>query len=185
MRGFRTAERDRMEAPTARRARSSPRRGGRGAERRAGWSGSASSRNRSMSGALRLFASRTKRALVRPRTIRDFGGFPHQLFEVEHPALGDPELARRVQDLLAPIPAGLDQQWGLDHGAWSVLRGSGRRAKGPAFLKLSPARPRGGTIGTRQQALIERLESAQLALGYRRACERRTTSRSVSALLRQ
>ena len=60
-------------------------------------------------------------AMNAPRTIHDFGGFPRELYEVEYPAPGDPELARRVQDLLAPIEVKLDEQWGLDHGTWSVL----------------------------------------------------------------
>lgn len=60
-------------------------------------------------------------AMVAPRTIHDFGGFPRELQEVEYPAPGDPELARRVESLLAPLPVGLDNRWGLDHGTWSVL----------------------------------------------------------------
>ena len=60
-------------------------------------------------------------AQEQPRTIHDFGGFPRQLYEVNFPAPGDPELAHRVKDLLAPVPAGLDTRWGLDHGTWSVL----------------------------------------------------------------
>ena len=56
-----------------------------------------------------------------PRTIHDFGGFPRELYQVQYPAPGDPALARRVQQLLAPLPVRLDQSWGLDHGAWSVL----------------------------------------------------------------
>ena len=57
-----------------------------------------------------------------PRTIHDFGGFPRELYEVQYPAPGDPELARRVQNLLAPLPVLLDESWGLDHGTWSVLK---------------------------------------------------------------
>ena len=57
-----------------------------------------------------------------PRTIHDFGGFPRELYEVQYPAPGDPELARRVNTMLAPIPVEFDERWGLDHGTWSVLR---------------------------------------------------------------
>lgn len=60
-------------------------------------------------------------AMPAPRTIHDFGGFPAELYQVEYPAPGSPELAKRVQDLLAPVSVELDQRWGLDHGTWSVL----------------------------------------------------------------
>jgi len=60
-------------------------------------------------------------AMAMPRTIHDFGGFPRELYEFQYPAPGAPPLAQRVKELLSPISAGLDQQWGLDHGTWSVL----------------------------------------------------------------
>jgi 4,5-DOPA dioxygenase extradiol len=60
-------------------------------------------------------------AMDTPRTIHDFHGFPRALFEVQYPAPGDPALAARVRELLAPLPVALDHDWGLDHGTWSVL----------------------------------------------------------------
>jgi 4,5-DOPA dioxygenase extradiol len=60
-------------------------------------------------------------AMPAPRTIHDFGGFPPELYQVNYPAPGDPALAHRIEALLAPLPVTLDQQWGLDHGTWSVL----------------------------------------------------------------
>ena len=57
-----------------------------------------------------------------PRTIHDFGGFPQELYQVKYPAPGDPDLARRVAHLLAPLEVMLDTSWGLDHGTWSVLK---------------------------------------------------------------
>ncbi|MBE0622429.1 MAG: 4,5-DOPA dioxygenase extradiol [Burkholderiales bacterium] len=60
-------------------------------------------------------------AMAEPRTIHDFGGFPQALFDFQYPAPGDPALAMRVRELLAPVEVDLDQSWGLDHGTWSVL----------------------------------------------------------------
>jgi 4,5-DOPA dioxygenase extradiol len=57
-------------------------------------------------------------AVEKPRTIHDFGGFPRPLYEVQYPAPGDLALCRRVQELTG---AQFDDQWGLDHGTWSVL----------------------------------------------------------------
>jgi 4,5-DOPA dioxygenase extradiol len=56
-----------------------------------------------------------------PRTIHDFSGFPEELYRARYPAPGAPELAARVQELLAPAEVTQDTAWGLDHGSWSVL----------------------------------------------------------------
>jgi 4,5-DOPA dioxygenase extradiol len=61
-------------------------------------------------------------AMEMPRTIHDFGGFPQKLFDVQYPAEGSPELATFTQELLSPTAVELDQHWGLDHGAWSVIK---------------------------------------------------------------
>lgn len=57
-----------------------------------------------------------------PQTIHDFSGFPKALFEVQYPAKGSPGLANQTKALITKTEIGLDDQWGLDHGAWSVLK---------------------------------------------------------------
>lgn len=61
-------------------------------------------------------------AMEKPRTIHDFGGFPKALFEVQYPALGSPDLAKETKDIITTTEVGLDDKWGLDHGAWSVIK---------------------------------------------------------------
>lgn len=56
------------------------------------------------------------------KTIHDFYGFPKELFEVQYPAKGNPELAKETSELLLPNSIIETEEWGLDHGAWSVLR---------------------------------------------------------------
>ncbi len=60
-------------------------------------------------------------AMKKPRTIHDFGGFPRALFEVQYPAPGDPELATSTANLISGTKVGMDDDWGLDHGCWSVV----------------------------------------------------------------
>lgn len=61
-------------------------------------------------------------AMEHPETIHDFGGFPRALYEVQYPAPGSPELAQETKQLIQSTEVGLTDKWGLDHGAWSVIR---------------------------------------------------------------
>lgn len=61
-------------------------------------------------------------AMDHPQTIHDFGGFPKELFDVQYPAPGNPALAEEAASLVKKTQVGLDHEWGLDHGSWTVIR---------------------------------------------------------------
>jgi len=61
-------------------------------------------------------------AMQKPPTIHDFGGFPQALFDVQYPAPGSPEWAEHIQKIVKKTNIELDLDWGLDHGAWSVIK---------------------------------------------------------------
>ncbi len=61
-------------------------------------------------------------AMDNPPTIHDFGGFPQALFDVQYPAPGSPELAQETKKIITKTDVLLDDKWGLDHGAWSVVK---------------------------------------------------------------
>ncbi|WP_419176818.1 4,5-DOPA dioxygenase extradiol [Desulfosediminicola sp.] len=61
-------------------------------------------------------------AMEAPVTIHDFYGFPKELYEIHYPAPGSPDLAKHTRELITKTEVHLDDKWGLDHGAWTVLR---------------------------------------------------------------
>lgn len=81
-------------------------------------------------------------AMAKPRTIHDFGGFPQELFDQQYPAPGAPDIARAISEGIEAPPVGLDDAWGLDHGAWSVLKPMFPDADIPVIqLSMDYARP--------------------------------------------
>jgi len=61
-------------------------------------------------------------AMEKPQTIHDFGGFPQELFDVQYPAPGSPEIAEQTKNLITTTSVGMDHEWGLDHGTWTIVR---------------------------------------------------------------
>jgi 4,5-DOPA dioxygenase extradiol len=61
-------------------------------------------------------------AMEKPKTIHDFGGFPEELYAVQYPAPGSPELANEIKNSIKKNKVDLDEKWGLDHGCWSVVK---------------------------------------------------------------
>ena len=72
-------------------------------------------------------------AMPKPPTIHDFGGFPKALFDVQYPAPGSPEFANETKRIVSKTAVGLDDKWGLDHGAWSVIKNIYPLADVPVF----------------------------------------------------
>ena len=72
-------------------------------------------------------------AVANPETIHDFGGFPQALFDVQYNAPGSPEFALATQQLITKTKVDLDNEWGLDHGCWSVLNKMFPAANIPVF----------------------------------------------------
>ena len=75
-------------------------------------------------------------AMEHPRTIHDFGGFPQELFDVQYPAPGSLEVAEETRAAVTTTQVGLDHEWGLDHGTWTVVRRMYPEARIPV-LQLS------------------------------------------------
>ena len=98
-------------------------------------------------------------AMKFPPTIHDFGGFPEALFQVQYNTPGSPELAEATQNLLKPTPVDLDHNWGLDHGAWSVIKHLYPNADIPVIqLSIDYTKPAEYhfELGKKLQALRER-----------------------------
>lgn len=81
-------------------------------------------------------------AMEQPKTIHDFGGFPKELYEVQYPAPGSPQLAEETRQLISSTEIGLDHDWGLDHGTWTIVRRMYPEANVPVLqLSIDITRP--------------------------------------------
>lgn len=81
-------------------------------------------------------------SVEKPETIHDFGGFPHELYEQQYPAPGAPQLAKETQQLAVKHHISLDDNWGFDHGTWSVLKQMFPKADIPVYqLSIDYSQP--------------------------------------------
>lgn len=81
-------------------------------------------------------------AMEIPKTIHDFGGFPPELYQVQYPSPGNPLLAKETQKIITLTEVGLDYKWGLDHGAWSVIKHMYPKADVPVLeMSLDYSKP--------------------------------------------
>jgi len=93
--------------------------------------------------------------MEKPETIHDFGGFPQSLFNVQYPVKGNPKAAREIKSLVQTTEIGLDHEWGLDHGCWSVIKQMYPNADIPVLqLSIDYSKP-----GSFHFALAEQLKS--------------------------
>ncbi|MDQ5769972.1 4,5-DOPA dioxygenase extradiol [Thiothrix subterranea] len=98
-------------------------------------------------------------AMLQPRTIHDFGRMDARLFQMQYPAPGAPALAERIAQQVNHAHIGLDERWGLDHGAWCPLSVMYPQADIPVIqLSMDATQPPGAHYALAQQLAFLRAE---------------------------